>query len=135
MQSVQQGSKVSTRTVQFLPTCLGNRRRCKKKKYRSKPAPTSAPSIGCLSYYSVVDEPELELIFGFTLVNNSVGNRGQYIGRQVGKQVATQIRAVFTTYLIQPACELLVGRQKKEEANGANHHDQLVNLNSTENCS
>jgi hypothetical protein len=26
-------------------------------------------------YYSVVDEPSTELIFGFTLVTNSVGNR------------------------------------------------------------
>jgi hypothetical protein len=35
----------------------------------SEPAPTSAPSIGC-----PLDEPQLELIFGFTLVTNSVGN-------------------------------------------------------------
>jgi hypothetical protein len=32
--------------------------------------PTSAPSIGCS-----LDEPSTELIFGFTLVTNSVGNR------------------------------------------------------------
>jgi hypothetical protein len=36
-------------------------------------------------YFSVVDEPQTELIFGFTLVTHSVRNRSHYTGRQVRK--------------------------------------------------
>jgi hypothetical protein len=41
--------------------------RAPKKSDHSEPAPSSAPSTGCLLLlYSVVDEPSTELIFGFT---------------------------------------------------------------------
>jgi hypothetical protein len=41
--------------------------------------PAHHPLDAC--YNSVVDQPQLELIFDFTLVTNSVRNRVSYIGR------------------------------------------------------
>ncbi len=53
----------------------------------SEPAPNNVSSTGCPLLLSVVDEPQLELIFGFTLVTNPVGEIG-LIYRLIGSKIS-----------------------------------------------
>ncbi len=63
-------------------------------------------------------KPQLELIFGFTLVTSFVGNRStcRQVSRKIGKYQISRwfiqmfLRAVFTTYLLT-TCVWVVSRQ------------------------
>jgi hypothetical protein len=79
----------------------------------SEPAPTSAPSTGCLLLLSC-GWISTELIFGFTLVTNSVRNRSHIGNYYAGRWfiVYTQVSACFY-YLptnICFLCGLLISR-------------------------
>ncbi len=80
-------------------------------------------------------------MFCFTLVTNLVGNRSHtQVGRKIGNyqvskyMVYTYVMAVFTTYLLI-TCLGLISRQVVKKKQLANHHGQLMNWNTTENCS
>ncbi len=73
---------------------------------------------------------------GSITITNPVGNRShrQENRQLVGKQmVYTQVRAVFTTYLLTTHL-WVVSRQVRKKSNSTNHPGQLGNWDPTENC-